>query len=106
MWTILKDTSDHDFTVFNHMHFPESDKSGDFKQFKVKFAESAPSMDFTRHAANSNAPASRNFNIISTDYGSFMIGATCRDDNLAEGADAKWDYVAMTRDKAPSKFMR
>ena len=53
---------------------------------------------------NRNNTSDRKFNVVSSDYGSFMIAATCRDG--AEDQDSKWDYVAMTRDKAPSKFMR
>ena len=31
MWTVLKDTSEHEFTVFNHLNYPEEEKSGDYK---------------------------------------------------------------------------
>ena len=37
MWTVLKDTGDHDFTVFNHLGNPDKEKGGDFKQFKAAF---------------------------------------------------------------------
>merc|ERR1719272_1219467 len=45
-------------------------------------------MTFNRNAQKN----SRTFNIISSDYGSFMIAATCRDG--AENEDSKYDFVA------------
>ena len=35
--------------AFNHMHFPEEDKEGDFKHFKINWHESDPNFTFTRH---------------------------------------------------------
>tara|TARA_B110000305_G_C18881062_1_gene377565 strand:- start:14 stop:436 length:423 start_codon:yes stop_codon:yes gene_type:complete len=107
MWTLLKDTSEKDMVVFNHLHFADKEKGGDFKNFKINFAEGTPSATYTRHETRaSGAKDARQFHIAATDYASFMIAQTCSDENLGEGVDAKWDYVALTRDKAPPKFMR
>ena len=112
MWTLLTDTSDEDIVVFNHMHFPENKedseeekKTGSFKQFKVNF--DGPNMSYTRHETReASAVQARSMHIAATDYGSFMIAASCRDEHLPEGQDAVMDWVVLTRDKQPSRFMR
>ena len=91
MWTLLTDTSDSDILVFNHMHFPETDeeteeekKVGSFKQFKLEF--DGPSFSFTRHETREpSTPQARTMHIAATDYGSFLLAASCRDENLEEG---------------------
>ena len=103
MWTFLKDTSERDMVAFNHMHFPEEDKEGDFKMVRINWHPTAPAFTYTRHRdVVEGQPDSRKFSIVSSDWAYFMIGATCSD----EGGDAHWDYVVFTRDKGPSKFMR
>merc|ERR1740139_322582 len=93
--TLLTDTSDSDILVFNHMHFPETDeeteeeteeekKVGSFKQFKLNF--DGPSFSFTRHETREpSTPQARTMHIAATDYGSFLLAASCRDENLEEG---------------------
>ena len=102
MWTFLKDTSERDMIVFNHMHFPEEDKEGDFKHFRINWDQSAADFSFTRHVPVLEGQAdSRNFHIVAADYAYFMIAATCSNEGTPH-----WDYAVFTRDKGPSKFMR